>query len=130
METARQLQQLMARGEYLDPPQLKLKLLEVIKQTKFAAEAEFKLLDFYDNYLRLHHVQPKSVQPKQISMESMFALAAQMTQEVDRVPDQPLQCLEERQRLLIDLHNALIKICVLSDQMRQNRLNLIADMIE
>ena len=31
---------------------------------------------------------------------------------------------------MIDLHNALIKICVLSDQMRQNRLNLIADMIE
>lgn len=63
-------------------------------------------------------------------MEQMFALAAQMTQEVDRVPDQPLQCLEERERLMIDLHNALIKICVLSDQMRQNRLNLIADMIE
>ena len=69
----------MAKGEYLSIHDLKLKLLEIVKQAKFAAEAEFKLIDFYDTYLREHNVEPKDISPKQTSLEQMFAIATQMT---------------------------------------------------
>ncbi|CAL6067746.1 Hypothetical_protein [Hexamita inflata] len=129
MEVAKQISEQLKQNKLFTAQELKQKLNDLIKIIKTTADKEFQLIEFYDNLIKLKNIEIQQLDVKQVGIHEMILKAASLVQQIS-LNNQPLKCLEEQQRLLLELHNTIITIAVMHDQMRQNRLRLITDMVE